>query len=61
MTPSPESLQQWTLELRRRLYALEDKSSLVGIILRRQIRFNRALLRRRNGRREREGRGKQEQ
>ncbi len=61
MTPSPNSLERWTLELLRRLYALEDQSSLRGIILRRQIRFNRDVLRRRSGRREREGRGMQEQ
>ncbi len=61
MTPSPESLEVWTLELLRQLYALEDQSSLRGVILRRQIRFNRALLRRMNDRREREGRGEQEQ
>ena len=61
MTPSPNSLERWTLELLRQLYALEDQSSLVGIILRRQIRFNRAVLRRMNDRREREGRGEQEQ
>ncbi len=61
MTPSPDSLEVWTLELLRQLYALEDQSSLRGIILRRQIRFNRAALRRRSGRREREGRGMQEQ
>lgn len=36
MTPASDSLQQWTLELLWQLYALEDQSSLRGIILRRR-------------------------
>ena len=50
MTDIPESFEHWTLALLRRLYAVDDPDSLHALMLRRQINFNRAILRRRSDR-----------
>lgn len=50
MTDIPESFGHWTLALLRRLYAVDDADSLHALMLRRQINFNRAILRRRSDR-----------
>ena len=47
MAESRHSLREWTADLQRRLARFDDPDSLTGIILRRQIEFNRAVLQRR--------------
>ena len=51
MDELPHTLLEWTADLGRRMAKVDDPSSLRGIILRRQIGFNRAVLRLGDGRR----------